>query len=114
MEPTDPQARAEFGHRRPRNSSPGNPFFGARLSPGGYSIGDMNYHSLGHSGLRVSELCLGTMTFGEDWGGGGSPQECRKMFEVYFFFWSQLWSLMICSISALCSASAGMTLKRTR
>jgi aryl-alcohol dehydrogenase-like predicted oxidoreductase len=25
---------------------------------------------LGRSGLRVSELCLGTMTFGEDWGWG--------------------------------------------
>jgi aryl-alcohol dehydrogenase-like predicted oxidoreductase len=23
---------------------------------------------LGSSGLRVSELCLGTMTFGTDWG----------------------------------------------
>ena len=28
----------------------------------------MNYRLLGQSGLRVSELCLGTMTFGEDWG----------------------------------------------
>src|SRR5437879_1396996 len=25
----------------------------------------MNYRLLGHTGLRVSELCLGTMTFGE-------------------------------------------------
>ena len=30
----------------------------------------MNYKLLGKSGLRVSELCLGTMTFGEDWGWG--------------------------------------------
>src|SRR6266478_10027362 len=28
----------------------------------------MNYRLLGKSGLRVSEFCLGTMTFGEDWG----------------------------------------------
>ena len=28
----------------------------------------MNYKLLGKSGLRVSELALGTMTFGEDWG----------------------------------------------
>jgi aryl-alcohol dehydrogenase-like predicted oxidoreductase len=28
----------------------------------------MRYKLLGKSGLRVSELCLGTMTFGEDWG----------------------------------------------
>ena len=26
----------------------------------------MNYQLLGQSGLRVSELCLGTMTFGEE------------------------------------------------
>ena len=28
--------------------------------------GDMRY-KLGNSGLRVSEICLGTMTFGEKW-----------------------------------------------
>jgi aryl-alcohol dehydrogenase-like predicted oxidoreductase len=27
-----------------------------------------HYVTLGHSGLRVSPLCLGAMTFGEDWG----------------------------------------------
>lgn len=27
----------------------------------------MNYKLLGKSGLKVSELCLGTMGFGEDW-----------------------------------------------
>jgi aryl-alcohol dehydrogenase-like predicted oxidoreductase len=32
------------------------------------------YHLLGRSGLRVSPLCLGTMTFGNDWG-WGSPRE---------------------------------------
>jgi aryl-alcohol dehydrogenase-like predicted oxidoreductase len=26
----------------------------------------MDYQLLGRSGLRVSDLCLGTMTFGED------------------------------------------------
>jgi aryl-alcohol dehydrogenase-like predicted oxidoreductase len=43
----------------------------------------MKYKLLGRSGLRVSELCLGTMTFGEDWGWGGSVEECRKMFEAF-------------------------------
>ncbi|MGA2661121.1 MAG: aldo/keto reductase [Verrucomicrobiota bacterium] len=43
----------------------------------------MKYRLLGHSGLRVSELCLGTMTFGEDWGWGGSPEDCRKMFDAF-------------------------------
>jgi aryl-alcohol dehydrogenase-like predicted oxidoreductase len=43
----------------------------------------MRYKLLGNSGLRVSELCLGTMTFGEDWGWGGSVEDCRKMFDAF-------------------------------
>ena len=43
----------------------------------------MRYLLLGNSGLRVSELCLGTMTFGEDWGWGGSVEDCRKMFDAF-------------------------------
>ncbi|HEV3121959.1 MAG TPA: aldo/keto reductase, partial [Isosphaeraceae bacterium] len=31
----------------------------------------MRYLSLGPTGVLVSELCLGTMTFGEGWGLGG-------------------------------------------
>lgn len=43
----------------------------------------MEYKLLGKSGLRVSELCLGTMTFGEDWGWGGSKDESRAVFEIF-------------------------------
>lgn len=43
----------------------------------------MRYKLLGKSGLRVSELCLGTMTFGEDWGWGASKDESRQMFETF-------------------------------
>jgi len=43
----------------------------------------MRYKLLGKSGLRVSELCLGTMTFGEDWGWGASKEESRKIFDRY-------------------------------
>jgi aryl-alcohol dehydrogenase-like predicted oxidoreductase len=43
----------------------------------------MRYKLLGRSGLRVSELCLGTMTFGETWGWGASKEECRKMFDLF-------------------------------
>lgn len=43
----------------------------------------MKYRLLGNSGLRVSELCLGTMSFGEDWGWGGGEQACREMFEAF-------------------------------
>jgi len=32
----------------------------------------MNYKLFGKSGLRVSELALGTMTFGEEWGWGAN------------------------------------------
>ena len=43
----------------------------------------MRYKLLGHSGLRVSEVCLGTMTFGETWGWGASKAESRKMFDLF-------------------------------
>jgi aryl-alcohol dehydrogenase-like predicted oxidoreductase len=43
----------------------------------------MRYRLLGNTGLRVSELCLGAMTFGEDWGWGAPPEECRKMFDRF-------------------------------
>jgi aryl-alcohol dehydrogenase-like predicted oxidoreductase len=43
----------------------------------------MRYKLLGKSGLRVSELCLGTMTFGDDWGWGASKAESRKIFDAF-------------------------------
>ena len=43
----------------------------------------MRYKLLGNSGLRVSELCLGTMTFGDDWGWGASPKESRRIFDAF-------------------------------
>ena len=43
----------------------------------------MRYKLLGKSGLRVSELCLGTMTFGEDWGWGSSKDESRKVYDAF-------------------------------
>lgn len=43
----------------------------------------MRYKLLGKSGLRVSELCLGTMTFGEDWGWGASKDESRQIFDAF-------------------------------
>src|SRR3954465_730814 len=38
---------------------------------------------LGRSGLRVSPLSLGTMTFGTDWGWGSDAQEARRIFDTY-------------------------------
>ena len=42
-----------------------------------------HYQLLGNSGLRVSPLCLGTMTFGTDWGWGADKQTSQKIFERY-------------------------------
>jgi aryl-alcohol dehydrogenase-like predicted oxidoreductase len=41
------------------------------------------YRLLGNSGLRVSPLALGTMTFGTDWGWGADREEARRMFDAY-------------------------------
>ena len=43
----------------------------------------MRYTLLGRSGLRVSEVALGTMTFGEAWGWGASKDECSRMFDAF-------------------------------
>ena len=46
----------------------------------------MRYKLFGKSGLRVSELCLGGMTFGQDWGSmlpGASKEEAKKIFELF-------------------------------
>jgi aryl-alcohol dehydrogenase-like predicted oxidoreductase len=41
------------------------------------------YRLLGRSGLRVSPLSLGTMTFGADWGWGADWDEARAIFDTY-------------------------------
>lgn len=43
----------------------------------------MRYQLLGPTGLRVSELALGTMTFGDDWGWGASKDESRRIFDAF-------------------------------
>ena len=43
----------------------------------------MKYHFLGSSGLRVSELSLGTMTFGDELGWGASRDESRRIFDYF-------------------------------
>ena len=42
-----------------------------------------DYKLLGRSGLRVSPLSLGTMTFGPDWGWGADRNEARRIFDFY-------------------------------
>jgi aryl-alcohol dehydrogenase-like predicted oxidoreductase len=41
------------------------------------------YYTLGRSGLRVSRLALGTMTFGTDWGWGVDKDGARAIFDAY-------------------------------
>ncbi|MEM7682385.1 MAG: aldo/keto reductase [Planctomycetota bacterium] len=41
------------------------------------------YRLLGRSGLRVSPLCLGTMTFGKNWGWGSDLDQSRAVFARY-------------------------------
>ena len=43
----------------------------------------MTYYTLGNSGLKVSRLALGTMTFGTEWGWGSDKNTARELFEVY-------------------------------
>jgi aryl-alcohol dehydrogenase-like predicted oxidoreductase len=42
-----------------------------------------SYITLGRSGLRVSPLALGTMTFGEDWGWGASAETSEAILAEY-------------------------------
>ncbi len=42
-----------------------------------------SYLTLGRSGLRVSPLCLGAMTFGLDWGWGCDPNTSRRIMDAY-------------------------------
>lgn len=42
-----------------------------------------SYYTLGNTGLRVSRLALGTMTFGTDWGWGADQTTARALFDRY-------------------------------
>ncbi|MFI9719888.1 aldo/keto reductase [Streptomyces sp. NPDC052396] len=43
----------------------------------------MRYTLFGKTGLRVSELCLGTMTFGEEWGWGTDQDTSARILNAY-------------------------------
>lgn len=43
----------------------------------------MQYQLFGHSGLRVSPLCLGTMTFGKDWGWGSDAATAKEIYDAF-------------------------------
>jgi len=41
------------------------------------------YYALGKTGLKVSQLALGTMTFGTEWGWGVDKEASRALFDTY-------------------------------
>lgn len=43
----------------------------------------LRYRLLGNTGLRVSEICLGTMSFGQQWGFGADEQTSHRILDVY-------------------------------
>ena len=43
----------------------------------------LRYKMLGRTGLRVSELCLGTMSFGTDWGFGADEPTSHKILDAF-------------------------------
>ena len=43
----------------------------------------LRYRMLGQSGLRVSEICLGTMSFGEGWGFGATEADSHNVLDVF-------------------------------
>lgn len=45
-----------------------------------------DYKTLGKSGLRISPLTLGTMTFGTEWNYGASADEATKLIDTYIEF----------------------------
>ncbi|MFJ6327242.1 MULTISPECIES: aldo/keto reductase [unclassified Rhizobium] len=42
-----------------------------------------NFYTLGNSGLKVTRLTLGTMTFGTEWGWGADKEAARAIFNAY-------------------------------
>lgn len=43
----------------------------------------LRYRLLGSTGLRVSELCLGTMSFGDEWGFGADEATSHRVLDAY-------------------------------
>ena len=55
------------------------------LPQSGETIGGVNmrYRMLGKTGLRVSEICLGTMSFGDQWGFGADEATSHQVLDAY-------------------------------
>jgi len=62
------------------------------------------YYTLGRSGLRVSRLALGTMTFGTDWGWGAD--ETARHCSIHM--WMQVATLLIQRFIQMAPAKPGL------
>src|SRR6476646_9925125 len=60
-----------------------NQLIGEQSTRGSPSMPLDHYVTLGRSGLRVSPLCLGAMTFGEDLGWGSSVAESQQIIDRF-------------------------------
>lgn len=49
----------------------------------GMTTPSLRYRLLGRSGLRISDICLGTMSFGEQWGFGADPATSHEVLSAY-------------------------------
>lgn len=43
----------------------------------------LRYRLLGHSGLRVSEICMGTMSFGQEWSFGADEATSHQVLDAF-------------------------------
>ena len=80
-------ATVRLRSRQARANTCGPAVLARRRCVAGRVMHSMRYKLLGRSGLRVSELCLGTMTFGGGAGslgvGGADERESRAMFDLF-------------------------------
>src|SRR5690606_26082997 len=80
-------ARARRAARRHVRPPPLRPLDGRRRHRAvrrrrGLTMG-LDQRILGRSGLRVSDACLGTMTFGTSWGFGADEATCREIYAAF-------------------------------
>src|SRR5690606_18844695 len=70
-------------HQVPLHRSPHRPARSQLTAEGRMAIKLDDYRLLGRSGLRVSPLSLGTMTFGVESGWGSTDEEARRMVDRF-------------------------------
>jgi aryl-alcohol dehydrogenase-like predicted oxidoreductase len=75
--------RVQAGRHRERRRRQEKHLRAIKVAGGDGYTGLDHYVTLGRSGLRVSPLCLGAMTFGEDLGWGSSVEESQQIIDRF-------------------------------